>query len=60
VAHGNFKRAFIKAAESLKTMGPMLAMFGGGDMGGMGGGMPMGGMPGGRGRGGGGRGARRN
>uniref|UniRef100_A0A7S3BLK0 EF-hand domain-containing protein n=1 Tax=Haptolina ericina TaxID=156174 RepID=A0A7S3BLK0_9EUKA len=55
-AVGSFKRAFVKAAESLQTMGPMLAMFGGmgGDMGGMGGMGAMGGMGGmggGRGRG---------
>ena len=41
-----FRVMFLKAAKSLREMGPMLAMFGGMDGGGMGG-MP-GGMPGGR------------
>ena len=59
-AYASFKQYFIKGAETLKTMGPMLAMFGGGmggggmdGLGGLGamGGMPGGGMPGGMGRG---------
>jgi len=48
-AVGAFKRTYIKAAETLKTMGPMLGMFGGG--------MPMGAGRGGP-RGSGGRGSR--
>jgi len=57
-AYSAFKNYFLKGASTLQTMGPMLAMFGGMDAGGMPGGMGgmggiggMGQMPRGRGRG---------